>query len=140
MKKLLLALSILFLISCENDDRINNCNFLLDVGVNFRLNLNLPEYSELRFTNNVVYVPNEGNLGVYVINTGIAYRAFDAADPNHPPEACSLMQLNGIEVTCGCSDENKYLLATGTSLGEQLPCSLQEYRVTESGNILTINN
>ena len=93
------------------------------------------------FTSNSVYVANQGNAGVYVINTGNDnYRAWDASDPNHAPNSCSLLEIEGADVQCGCADENRYSLFTGQSLGEQLPCGLKEYRVTLSGNNLVVNN
>jgi len=140
MKRFFLISCLLLLTSCEDDNTLNNCNFLFDVGVNFTVNLNLPQFSQLQIPNSPILIQGEGNLGIYVINTGGMYRAFDAADPNHIPEDCSFMERNGLEVTCGCPDENKYLLLTGTSVNEQLPCTLQEYRVTESGNNLIITN
>ena len=144
MKKLLFVLSLLLLTTCKKDDdgNINNCNFLFNVGVNRTINLNLPQYSQLQFTTNSAYIANEGNAGIYVINVGGNYRAFDAADPNHAPDSCSFMSLDGTFVTCGCQDENQYNLLTGFSEGGQLPCALQEYRVTPngSGTELTITN
>lgn len=141
MKKLSLILSFLLLMSCGNDDTINRCNFLLNVGVNVSLNLNLPEFSELMFTSTVRYIPNQGNGGIYVINVGNnTFRAWDAFDPNHVPDSCSLLQLNGVDVTCGCADENSYSLFTGQSLGDPLPCSLREYRTNFSGANLVITN
>lgn len=142
MRTSIAILSFLFLTNCSNDDRINNCNYLLNVGVNFSLNLNLPEYSQLLISLNTVYVPNQGNAGVYVINTGNGnFRAWDAADPSHIPSACSLMQRDGIAVTCGCEDANTYEIITGASTNsEPLPCRLQEYRATRSGNTITVSN
>jgi len=141
MKKLLLILPLLFLLGCGDDDRINNCNFLIDVGVNVTINLNLPEFSQLMFTSNTVYVANQGNAGLYVTNVGNDnFRAWDAADPNHVQSSCSFLQRDGVEVTCSCADENKYNLFTGQALGVQLPCGLKEYRVTVSGNNIVINN
>ena len=141
MKKLTLILSFLLLTTCGSDDTVNRCNFLLNVGVNTSLNLNLPEFSELMFTSTVRYIPNQGNAGIYVINVGNnMFRAFDAADPNHAPEPCSLLQLNGVDVTCGCGDENAYSLFTGQSIGDPLPCTLREYRTTLSGANLVISN
>ncbi|OUR98271.1 hypothetical protein A9Q86_14560 [Flavobacteriales bacterium 33_180_T64] len=141
MKKIILILSCLFLTNCGGDDTVNNCNFLLNVGVNATLNLNLPEYSQLMFTSNTVYIPNQGNKGIYVINVGNNnFRAWDAADPNHTPSNCSFLQIDGVEVTCGCADENKYNLFTGQVLEQQLPCGLKEYRVTASGSSLVISN
>lgn len=144
MKKLLLVLSLLLLTTCKKDDdgNINNCNFLFSVGINRTISLNLPQYSQLQFTSNSVYIANEGNAGIYVTNVGGNFRAYDAADPNHTPDSCSFMSLNGTIVTCGCQDENQYNLLSGLSEGGQLPCNLQEYRVTanSNGTELTITN
>lgn len=141
MKKLSILFSLLFLTNCGNDDSINNCNFLLNIGVNASLNLNLPEYSQLMFISNSVYIANQGNAGIYVTNVGNdSYRAWDASDPNHAPNTCSLLQRDGVNVTCGCADENEYSLFTGQSLGDPLPCGLKEYRVTVSGSNIVISN
>ena len=73
-----------FLWRCsEKENYDENCNFLLNVGVNLSLNLNLSQYNQLTFPSNPVYVPNEGNGGIIVNNTGTGFVAFDAADPNH---------------------------------------------------------
>lgn len=144
MKILLFALSLLLLTACKksDDDALNNCNYLLNVGVNRTISLNLPQYSQLQFTTNSAYIPNEGNAGIYVTNVGGNFRAYDAADPNHTPNVCSFMSINGTIVTCGCQDENQYNLLTGFAEGAQLPCALQEYRVTANanGSELTITN
>ncbi|MFT4806360.1 MAG: nitrite reductase/ring-hydroxylating ferredoxin subunit [Psychroserpens sp.] len=141
MKKIAFIFSFFLLINCGDDDRINNCNFLINVGVNASLNLNLPEYSQLMFTSNTVYIANQGNAGIYVTNVGNdTYRAWDAADPNHVQNECSFLQRDGVEVTCSCADENKYNLFTGQALGVQLPCGLKEYRVTVSGSNIIVNN
>ncbi|WP_460220671.1 Rieske (2Fe-2S) protein [Psychroserpens sp. MEBiC05023] len=141
MKKIIIVLSLLLLTNCGDDDRINNCNFLFNVGVNASLNLNLPEYSQLMFTSNTAFIPNQGNLGIYVINVGNNnYRAWDAADPNHSVSSCSFLQIDGVNVTCGCTDQNEYSLFTGQAIGDPLPCGLKEYRATLSGANLVITN
>lgn len=141
MKKLSLVLSFLLLMSCGNDDTVNRCNFLLNVGVDVTLNLNLPEFSELMFTSTVRYIPNQGNAGVYVINVGNnMFRAYDAADPNIIPEPCSFLQLDGVNVSSSCGEGNEYSLFTGQSTGDPLPCTLREYRTTLSGANLRIFN
>ena len=142
MKKLLLILPLLFLINCSGNDRINNCNFLIDVGVNHTVNLNLSSNFPLGTITGVVLIQNQGLAGIYVINVGNdTYRAWDAADPNHAQQSCSFLQLDGVDVTCGCEDENKYNLFTGQSYDGQLPCGLKEYRVTPSGsNSFVISN
>jgi len=114
---------------------------LLNVGVNASLNLNLPEYSQLMFTSNSVYVANQGNGGIIVTNVGNNnYRAWDAYDPNHVPSTCSFLQIDGANAVCGCDDQNEYSLFTGQAIGDPLPCGLREYRVTLSGSDIVISN
>jgi hypothetical protein len=142
MKKLaILTFTTLLLFSCnKNDDNNSNCNFLLDVGVNASLNLNLPLYGDLNFISNPIYVPGYGNGGLIVTNTGTGYVAFDAADPNHIPNSCSIISISGLEGTCGCEDANKYSLFTGQPLeNPELRCGLKSYRAQLSGDNLIIN-
>ena len=136
----LFCLCILF--TCSSDDSRNECNYLLNVGINYTINMNLPEYSQLQFTSNSVYIANQGNLGFYVINVGSGYRAFDAADPNHTINgSCSFMQRDGVEVTCQCEDANTYQLFTGQPKDKPLPCGLKEYRVSQpNATTLVITN
>lgn len=141
MKQFFWLLSLLLLTACSNNDNLNNCNYLLDLGVNASINLNLPQYSQLQFTSNSVYIANQGNGGIIVTNVGSGLRAWDAADPNHTPSTCSVMQIVGANAKCGCADANEYSLFTGGSLGVQLPCGLKEYRVTSTGsNTYSITN
>lgn len=138
MKKLIILLSLLS-VACSNDDNnINNCNFLFDAGVNLEVNTNFPLYSQLQFPGNGVYVPNQGNNGVWLwrLNSSTLY-AWDAADPSHVPSACSTLIESGTGdiVVCGCEDANQYSLATGLGLdGNTQPCTLVPYRVDDLGN------
>ena len=142
MKRLIILTLFLAVASCnKDDDNASNCNFLLNVGVNTSVNLNLPQFNPLNFVSNPVYVPNQGNGGIIVMNTGTGYVAYDAADPNHAQNACSVLSINGIEGVCGCADENTYSLFTGQPIGNaNLPCALKAYRVELSGNNLIISN
>ena len=128
------------LTSCSRSINDDNCKFLVNAAVNVTINLNFPEYSQLKYTSNSVYIVNQGNRGIIVTNVGYNYRAWDAADPNHEQNACSLLTINGAEAVCGCFDANTYNLYTGSSVGAQLPCGLKEYRVTKSGNSLFVTN
>ena len=142
MKNLLLVVLISFvLVSCsKNDVNNSNCRFLLSIGVNTTINLNLPQYSQLQFISNSVYIPNVGNKGIIVTNSGTGFLAWDAADPNHTQQSCSVVRGNGLEGTCGCTDANTYSFITGQSLGKALTCTLKRYRVEQSGNTLLISN
>lgn len=143
MKKSIVALILTALLTtCSSDDRINNCNFLFDAAVNATVNLNLPQFSQLQFISNSVYIPNQGNAGIIVTNVGTGLRAWDAADPNHAPTNCSLLSIDGSEAICGCQDANVYSLFTGIPVeGENLSCGLKEYRVSPTGsNTFLITN
>lgn len=85
-------------------------------------------------------MPNVGNKGIIVTNSGTGFLAWDAADPNHAQQSCSVVNGTGFEGTCGCTDANTYSFITGQSLGTALPCTLKRYRVEQSGNTLFISN
>ena len=143
MKRSFITLLVCFLLlGCsKSDDNNSNCNFLLNIGVNFSINLNLPQYNPLNFVSNPVYIPNEGNGGLIVTNTGSGYAAYDAADPNHSPSLCSVLTITGLEGVCGCSDENKYSLFTGQPLeNPNLRCGLKAYRTELNGSNLIVTN
>ena len=136
MKQLIFVfIMCLMLTSCSKNDSDNNCNFLVNAGVDFTVNLNLPQFNDLQFPSNSVYVANQGNGGVFVTNTGSGILAWDAADPNLPFSNCSILTLiDGITAKNSCDDENTYELITGQSLNENLPCTLKPYRVEQTGN------
>ncbi|WP_053992722.1 hypothetical protein [Mangrovimonas sp. TPBH4] len=143
MKKLMPFFALLpLLVACGGNDDQNECNFLPNVGVNASLNMNLPQYSQLQFPSNPVYVGNQGSVGgFFVVNTGFGFMAFDAADPNHAVSNCSTLSIDGIEGVCGCSDANTYSLITGQPLyNSELPCGLRMYVVEQSGNMLYVYN
>ena len=138
MKKLLPILISFLFIACNKNDDSSSCNFLFDAGVNLTVNTNLPQFNQLQFPGNGVYVSGQGNNGIWLwrLNSSILY-AWDAADPSHAPLACSTLTDtgNGDLVTCDCDDGNQYSLATGLSFGENTqPCTLQPYRVEPIGN------
>ena len=132
----------LLLISCSsNSNDEAGCNFLLDVGVNFTIDLSLPQYSQLNFAGNSIYIANQGNAGVIIATTGTSFYAWDAADPNHVLSSCSVIRPDGLFGDCSCEDENSYNFVTGKANNNaELRCSLRNYRVEKSGNILTIFN
>ena len=129
----------LIISSCSSDDaRINNPN-LRPIAFSVSLNTNLPEYSTLQFPGNAAFVDNVGIQGIFVINTGTGILAWEAADPNHVPNTCSEMTLNGVEATCSCED-NTYNLYTGQDKAQSLPYTLLPYRVAQEGSLIIISN
>jgi len=142
MRATFLIFSFVLLTTCSDNSTTNpNCRFLLDVGVNVSINLSLPQYSQLEFPGNSVYIPNAGNGGIIVTNAGSGFFAWDASDPNHTPNTCSSLEISGLEGTCGCEDKNKYSLVNGQPLeNPSLPCGLKNYRIEQSGNTLLVSN
>jgi len=140
MKKyfiLLIAFSILF--GCTTNSNNNNNPYIPNYAVNVDINMNLPQYSDLKFVSNAVYIPNQGARGIIVFNTsGTTYNAFDAACPNQALSSCSTMTIKGgIMALCAC-DNAEYSLFTGQSKGKQYP--LKQYRVEVNGNLLKVYN
>jgi nitrite reductase/ring-hydroxylating ferredoxin subunit len=135
----------LILVCCDSDTSQRN-PFLQEVGFRFEINLNLPLYSPLTTTGNAVYIGNTGVgiRGVFVMNTGFdLFRAFEATCPNHAPNACSTMVLDGQVARCGCEDF-EYSLFTGQQLNRPNDGSryfdMLEYRASQSGSSLFITN
>lgn len=136
---------LIFLISCDSDSTNRN-PFLQEVGFRFDLNLNLPLYSGLNTIGNPVYVGNNGvgTRGAFVIKSGLdTFFAFEASCPNHAPNNCSTMIIDGQNVTCSCEDYT-YSLFTGQQLDRpddgNRYYDLLFYRATQSGNTITISN
>jgi len=138
MKKYFIYMFCIVLFTCNRDDNNPNCNFLFDAGVNLEVNTNLPQFSQLAFPINGVYVPGQGNNGIWLWRLNSAtLLAWDAADPSHSLQVCSTLTDSGSGdiVVCGCDDENRYSLSTGVGLdGNTQPCTLQPYRVDDLGN------
>lgn len=141
MKKLfvLTMCSVLFLLSCTKDDWDNRNPYLPETAVNVPINTSLPLYNKLQYPGNAVYVSGYGINGFFVINTGTGMRAFEATCANHAISTCSKLTLNGVEATCSCSDALVYNLYLGLATTDaQFP--LKEYRVSQSGTMITVYN
>lgn len=145
MSRILRILLIVLVVSCSNE-QTNRNPFLQEIGFRFDANLNLPLYSPLTNTGSAVLVPNAGvgTRGVFIINAGFnQFRAFEASCPNHAPNSCSTMTLDGQVATCECEDY-QYSLFTGQHLNRpddgNRYYDMLEYRATFNGNIVTISN
>lgn len=142
MRTLIALICFITLTKCSSSSNTDeNCQFLLDINVNETINLNFPQFIALQSPANPAYIPNAGNGGIIVTNTGSGFVAFDAADPNVPFSSCSILTINGIIGESSCETVNKYSLLDGspTENGE-LRCALRRYRVEQNGNILQIFN
>ena len=131
-----LFLIITLLFSCSDSGFKNINPYLPNYSVIIDLNLNLPEYSNLKFVSNAVFIPGKGVRGVVVFNTGIGYKAYDAACPNQALASCSTMTLKGINLVCPC-DKEEYSLFSGQG---KLQYPLKEYRVQVNGDVIRVYN
>lgn len=137
MKKyLLLSVIIPFLFSCSDSGFDNTNPFVPNYTFTVDINMNLPAYSDLKYTSNAIYYPGVGARGIIVFNTGSGYNAFDAACPNQAISSCSTMTINGINAVCGC-DSKEYSLFTGQS---SLQYPMKQYRVQVNGTVLRVYN
>ncbi len=145
MKKIAIYFTLFILcFSCKNDDDTSNgCvskllpDYPFDTGST--INLNLPQYSSLQFAGNTLFLSSYGVKGVYLYNTGSTIVAFEASDPAHAPNSCSLMSLNGIELVCSC-ESYKYQLLTGQQVVGGTGNCLRAYRVDRNTNIVRVYN
>jgi len=133
------------MLNCSNDRGTRN-PFLQEIGFRFDVNLNLPLYSPLTNPGNAIYIGTQGvgTRGVFVMNTGFdIFRAFEANCPNHAPNSCSTMILDGQNAICSCEDY-EYSLFTGQQLNRpddgKRYYDMLEYRATQSGNSVVISN
>ncbi len=145
MKNLFALFAILVLAwGCgKNDDNnVNNNNpYLTPPIVNLNLNLNLPEYNPLKFPGNSVFLNQQGIKGIIIYNVNnTLYTAFDLTDPNHIPNACSRMTVEGVIATCTCDDENSYDIVTGQHQNNTQSYPMLQYRIQRNGDNITVNN
>ncbi|WP_298793385.1 hypothetical protein [uncultured Allomuricauda sp.] len=136
---------LLFLMACSSDSTNRN-PFLQEVNFRFELNMNLPLYNNLNTIGNPVYVGNTGvgTRGIFVMRSSLdSFFAFEASCPNHAPNNCSTMTIDGQNVVCSCEDFT-YSLFTGQQLNRpddgNRYYDLLFYRATQSGNIITVFN
>jgi hypothetical protein len=133
----------LVLISCNNDDSRNDNNpNLLSPLIRVNLNLNLPQYNPLKFPGNSLILDGEGIRGVVIYNVNNdLYTAFELSDPNHTPNECSKMSINGILATCPCTtDSNVYDIVTGQHQSNEVLYPMQQYLVTRNGDNIQVTN
>ena len=146
MRTLFGAFILILLLSCSSDDSSNRNPFIPDVGFTFDINLNLPLFGGLNTPGNAIFIgnPGVGVRGIFVINTGSGFLAWEANCPNQAPSSCSTMELSGgVNVVCPC-DNNEYSLFNGQLLTEptegERVFGLLNYATRVNGNIVIVSN
>jgi len=144
MKKIIVLVCFtLLIISCSNDDgRSNNPN-LPSISFNHTINLDLPQFNELKFPGNsdVLRIDGVGIKGVIIYNLdNTLYSAFELSDPNIIPSSCSALNVNGIRAESNCGNDNAYEIVNGQQLEGEGGFPLLRYRITREGNTLFLSN
>lgn len=126
---------------CSSDDGIRQNPYLPELNFTVNFDLNLPEYNQLNFPGNKYVTRNYGINGIVIYNlNNDQYLAFELTDPNHIPQPCSSLEVNGTEASCSCGDRNKYTIITGQQIAGNGEYSLKPYRVVRNGSVLQISN
>jgi len=142
MKKIFSLLVIFSVITAcsSSDDQVQNNPNLADLNFRFQIDLSLPEYNDLQFPGNSFATYNYGVRGIVIYNINNSqYTAFELSDPNHPPNSCSGMTVNGVIATCGC-EANQYNVITGEIIEGEGQYTMKPYRVQKSGNRIEVFN
>ncbi len=129
--------------ACNSDDDVNRNNpYLIDPLVNMQLDLSLPQYNPLNFPGNSILLNSQGIKGIVVYNIDNSqYVALELSDPNHAPNVCSRMEIDGIEATCPCPNENNtYNIITGQHVSQPNLYPMQRYNALRNGSVITITN
>jgi len=138
-----LLLGFILFFGCTKSKESRN-PYLVDVRFQREINLSLPLYNNLNFVGGSVLLNDIGINGVMVFNlNGSTFLAWEATCPNHLPENCSKLTINGVLANCGCEDY-QYSLATGQLLNptEDLnpPRGLLFYQIQNYNGNLRVSN
>lgn len=138
MKNLFLFLSIILLLGCTNSNKTNDC--FPFIPVNISVNLDLPEFIDLRIPGNSDYtVGGQNGIVIYNIN-GTQFKAFDRACPNHITNCAPMEVENNIRLKCSCGG-TEYNILNGKPLSGEGTCFAKEYFVENlNGTVLRITN
>lgn len=142
MKRFLPIFLLIFTFSgCSSDDDLRRNPYLPHLNFSVNFDLSLPEYNQLNFPGNKFVTRNYGINGIVIFNlNNDQYMAFELTDPNHVPQACSSLTVEGTQATCNCGDGNKYEVITGQPLTGEGKHTLKPYRVERIGDVLRISN
>ncbi len=142
MKRILMLLSLsITILGCSSDDEIRQNPYLPHLHFSVQFDLSLPEYNQLNFPGNKFITRNYGINGIVIYNlNNDQYFAYELTDPNHIPQACSALTVNGTAAACTCGDGNVYNIITGEQTAGTGEYMLQPYRVEKRGNVIQISN
>ena len=139
MKQLLVILLFVGLFSC--DDTVDDNQLLPYKLVDFEVNLNLSEATNLNFNGGQETFLNQGLRGILIIRRSeTVFDAFEMACPHITLQDCSKMTFDSLFMTCPCDGERFQLINDGIAENGDITETLRNYRVIRNGNILRVTN
>ena len=137
-----LALLLLW-IGCGKNDMERN-PYLPELRFNVPINLNLPQYDNLRYTGGHLFLPQYGHKGLLLFRLNPStVMAWEASCPNHLPSDCSRTTIVSLLAECSC-EGYQYDLATGQLFNPPADAAtiypLVNYRAEERGGTLYVSN
>ena len=128
IKYVVTAVCLAFILSCDSDSYRYRNRYLPDYNFSIEIDTNLPLYTPLNYTGNAVFI-NQAGIGIngiFVLNTGSGFAAYEASCPNQELTDCSRMELDGVIAVCPC-DDVEYNLFSGQAQGQEY--AMKPYRV-----------
>lgn len=131
---------VFLLVSCEpdrSDDVIPWQPF--DV---ININLNLPEYINLKMDGSYIYINDGGVRGIILYHqSGSLYRAFERNCSYQPNSACATVEVHPstLYMFCPCCSSS-FDMATGYPSGGIAWRPLNQYQTSVNGSTLTITD
>jgi nitrite reductase/ring-hydroxylating ferredoxin subunit len=154
MKKIAFVIACIVLVfgqSCKSDDPFTGDCFIPDAGVSITINMDLPEYYNLRNLGEVVSFGEQGNRGVYLIhNYDDVFYAIERTCPYQSDNACAQVVIDKdvLQYKCGQQvNDTTFNSCCGSTydlnssfLSGPTRCNLKTYRVARNGNSLYVSN
>ncbi len=136
--------------SCKPDDELTGDCFVPASAVNITVNMDLPEYYNLRNLGEFISFENQGNRGVYLIhNYDDIYYAIERTCTYQSENECSQIQLDNdiLQLKCGMESDTGFVECCKSTysynsafLTGPTRCNLRTYRVSRNGNTLNVTN
>ena len=136
MKKLIITIFVLIIISC--DSKQDYCN---DVYVSKELILTNEAYKGLEQTGNSIFI-NGGNKGIIIYRFSTnEYKAYDRSCTYRCNDQCSYIDsINSTVAYCDCCTSAFLLDQNGLAINGPALMSLTQYSCYLNGQVLRINN
>jgi nitrite reductase/ring-hydroxylating ferredoxin subunit len=146
---ILLCVALTINQSCKPEDTFTGDCFVQDANVNMTINMDLPEYYNLRNLGEFITL-DQGHKGIYLIhNYDDIYYAIERTCTYRSEDACSKIHINTkiLQLRCGEPVDSGFVKCCNSTyaynsgfLSGPTTCPLKTYQVSQSGNSLYIRN